>query len=977
MEARGRVGTLDAMALFERIRSSLNQKGSKIADSSELHELLRRAELLLDIEICREGGMGETCDGRGKLGRGGEGEGAWPLLLAKGHLAIAASCTEREDLIRVNAEKKAMAVFQRAFAKSSSQGCATWSIFDLACLLAKHHYETAVGLVAGESMGQALQRRALHHCGESVRYGECALQSSTCADQAGSLESTVEIRTMLHHARVMQADCMVAIGMLVDASRVLGMLPDWSKAREHMVWYSEELLVRMRLYVGSDMSETLAGSLKELGLLVRGASPDDFAADDRLFLGKRLGRVLEGMMRRFGGCVGGGRSQCLDGVLFLVEAAPDVGVEALLGVVSDGLQGENDSPTVTLDSYDWSKFLCDVMLAGSVRRLVRTRQSAMEDIVSVFQVASSRTFVVGDVDMSITYAQLVQMYGPESRRQWGYAMSYALQVYKAFVFPKVEQEDGARDDGAMVQAQESFQVLDEATRSHPFVMAVRLLHLKERRAITQQRDVYKKTAGDGDDGDEIGEIDEAATAELREAIATAATRGPPAWSRDYTCAIQEIDSSILQMEQADGDGILERLIRAKDPCQALDALVVDARAAAEEADRRLEALHSEHAQDNPRNLLRMIMIALQVVMVSAMEHESTEEAVELQEVALRMARVGLKLIGSGGCGSENAKGVLDKIHFRLRLLSCNACLDALLLRELGDGDTPLDQGLQAIRLDIEELAAAIHDMDLPIVLLALRYALLSGDFALMKPGDFPIVWQLIGSEEHFLELISVHLRALGDRPVESYIELLQFIVENISGGLEAILLSLALSGDGMSLSAAYRIYATAIRHLVNLPPTLGEAIMSTNETAPVLAAKICMVEPHLAGFICDWNEDVGEDGHEDDLGEDAEDGEEPVDLDDLDDLDDLEEEDDDKDEIEEITTKSMHAQPSPSQEEIESPATETRKRKLSAAGHIISGLLDDLASSDDATGVGRARRDATRDQQAAPWIDWIKRVFSP
>jgi hypothetical protein len=49
--------------------------------------------------------------------------------------------------------------------------------------------------------------------------------------------------------------------------------------------------------------------------------------------------------------------------------------------------------------------------------------------------------------------------------------------------------------------------------------------------------------------------------------------------------------------------------------------------------------------------------------------------------------------------------------------------------------------------------------------------------------------------------------------------------------------------------------------------------MSTNETAPVLAAKICMVEPHLAGFICDWNEDVGEDGHEDDLGEDAEDGE--------------------------------------------------------------------------------------------------------
>jgi hypothetical protein len=68
----------------------------------------------------------------------------------------------------------------------------------------------------------------------------------------------------------------------------------------------------------------------------------------------------------------------------------------------------------------------------------------MVDVVSVFQVASSRAFVAGDVDMSITYAQLVQMYGPASRRQWGYAILYALRVYKAFVFPKVEQEDGAR-----------------------------------------------------------------------------------------------------------------------------------------------------------------------------------------------------------------------------------------------------------------------------------------------------------------------------------------------------------------------------------------------------------------------------------------------------------------------------------------------------------------------------------------------------
>lgn len=971
MRARGGAGTLETPALFERIRCSLNQN-AKIADTSELHELLRRGELLLNIDGGGGGHVGGEGDVGGKRDVGdvmdkpgtGEDVGAWLLLLAKGHLGIASSCTEREELVRVNAEKKAMAVFQRALVMSASRGLASWSIFDLACLLAKHHYETTVGLVGGDGMGQAVQRRALYHCGEAVRYGEYALESCECADVGGShsLESTIEIRTMLHHARVIQADCMVAAGMLMDASRVLGMLPDWSKAREHLVWYSEELLVRMRLYVQSDMSETLDGSLRELGLLLRSAIPEDFGPDDRLFLGKRLGHVLEGMMRRFGGRVGAGRGQCLDAVLFLVEAAPDVGVAALLAVVLEGLQAENSRPTVTLDAYDWSKFLCDVMLVNSVRRLVRTRERNMGDIVSVFQVAANRTFVAGDVDTSIRYAQLVQLYGPETQQQWGYAIMYALQVYKEFVIPQKDRGNVVEDGGGIEQAQESYTLLDEATRSHPFVMTVRLLHLKEKRAIIRRTGANYTGAGD--------EAGVRATSELTEAIAVAASSNPRAWTHDYTCAVQEIDPSVLRMQQSVADGILERFAHAKDPCQALEALVADAQAAAGEADLRLQALHTKHAREASRDLLRKVMMALQVVMVSAMEHEATGEAEELQWVALRLVGIGLKVVDEDVSGSENARNVLDKIHLRLRLLSCNARMDALLIRELGDGDTPRGEGLEAIRLEIEELMASIKDAELPIVLLAFRYALLSGDFELIEPGDFDIVRQLVGSQEHFLELVSVHLRAFGDRPLYAYLNLLQYVVDSITGGLEAILLSLALGGDRTSLSAAYRIYATAIRHLADLPPTLGEAVMSTNETAPVLAAKVCMVEPHLAGFICDWNEDAeGEEGYDHGVDEDADDPEEEAEV------------DGDEDEIEEITTRSIQAQQSPSQEEIESPATETRKRKLSAAGHVISGLLDDLVSSENATrvGVNRARRDAPPDAQerAAPWIDWIKRVFSP
>jgi hypothetical protein len=137
------------------------------------------------------------------------------------------------------------------------------------------------------------------------------------------------------------------------------------------------------------------------------------------------------------------------------------------------------------------------LLVESVLGLVRARQSTMVDVLSVFQVASSRAFVAGDVDMGIRYAQLVQLYGPASRRQWGYAILYALRVYKAFMIPYGELQDGLEDDGAIERAQEAYEVLDEESRSHPFVMTVRLLHLKERCAVSRKGEDTLRESSDG------------------------------------------------------------------------------------------------------------------------------------------------------------------------------------------------------------------------------------------------------------------------------------------------------------------------------------------------------------------------------------------------------------------------------------------------------------------------------------------------
>ena len=982
--------TLEARALFERIRNFQNSSGNSqitgTRHASELLEALRQAESIIHIHPCEDGvGAHEGVNFEEEIGGNlaslrGVGEtpsgtwgtwGAWLLVIAQGYVAIASSCKDQDDLVRVNAEKKASATFQRAAAVYDSRahsGSAdvglSSSLFDLGCLIAKYHYEAAVGLIGCEATAPVVQRRSLHHCSEAVRHGEYALECSTSAGTSGespylgSLESTIEIRTMLHHVRVIQADCMVAAGMLVDASRVLGMLPDWSKAKEHTLWYSEELLVRMRLYVGSDMSDAFDGTLRELGLLLRAAGPDVFRPEDRVFLAKRLGGVLEGMMRRFDGRIGSERGHSLDAVLFFVKVAPDEGIEALLGVVLEGLRGENDKANIALEGYLWAEFLCDIMVMGNVCGLVRTRGRDVVDVVSVFQIAASRVFVVGGVDMSIRFWQMVMQYGPESQKQWGFAMLYALQVYKTYVL-------GDGEDG---QVGKSYCALDEATKAHPFVMVVRLFHLKE------------KNGERGENGLEAegGEDRKAALTGLLKDIASSAETNAPAWTKEYVLAVHELYDNVLRLDEGSAEGVLERFLQMDHHWAAVDAMATDAHAAAADADRRYEDLHSIHARDCTGDLLRKTVSALHVVMVSVNEHPDDCQQ-KLWDVGMRLAKTGLKLVERDDCEYKDVRHVLEDLHGRLCLLSCNAQLDALLLAEATNGAMQVAGGLDAIRHDLEGLLHTDGIIQLPIKLVAFRYALLSGSFEMLNPGDFPGILQQTGSDECFVELVCVHLRARRNGSLDQYLEIFQYVVDNIDGGLEAMLLSLALGGGAVGTNTAYRVYAMAMRHLDNVPTALGEAIMATNEITPFLAAKVCMIQPHLAGFICDWNEHGEDDESEAGDGDEDEENVEGAGI-----ADNAEDEEEDtkpgqseEDEIEEFTTKS-DPPPSPSLDEIESPPTATRKRKLSAAGHVISDLINDL---DPSEGLDvQARRGTSHDERqerAAPWINWIKRVFSP
>ena len=766
---------------------------------------------------------------------------------------------------------------------------------------------------------------------------------------------------------------------------------------------------------------------------------------DRAFLATRLGMVLHGAMQMVEGggsdeCVGpmgvvgaigvgSGLEELTGAIEFFVGAAPDVGVAALVGVV-DGL-GESDG-----SGYAWTGVLCAVMRMGRVCGAIKERVGELVgdggravDVVGSFRAAAARTFVAGDVNTSITFSHLVMQYGPESQRQWGMAMLYALYVHE--VYARCTGRGGVSADGSdsdcrgqkvRVDMEQAYAALNDATKEHPFVMMVRLFELKEQ-------------------GDHDSDI-----AQLVDSIVSAASRDPKAWPREYVCALNEIDGSIMvpvtNDEAAEG-GPLEVFLRTvrKMECglmgcdmsafKAFAELVRDGtmRAAYEDALQQLKELASSRRSD--AGLQRKIAGVVQVVMVPYARLESSAEAraVEdedfsdpngpteaatlemLRPTFVAFSRSFILLLRSSKCDHlEGYVRDLERVLAHLAVKEFHGRLSALFTdtvasgRVNGEKRKALSEPFSDI-LRVRNSTCGDSSLCLSCDLahfsydLASRWPLGRVDALGGMEDDPRYAYDLHGilhtmGDEFFVEFISVNMRLFGIGV--KHVPLLQYVADTIHGGLEAIVTSVARShgaggSDDMGSIIAYSIYSIVIQRLKNVPPSIGEALMVTEETTPQLAIKVCHLEPwKYGGYICDaWNEGCGNDeeegGDTGDSGGEASTGSEGGSTSES------EDESESSESIEAVTTRSLPRAHSLSQEEIESPAT-TRKRKLSAAEHVISCLIDDLAVSSGEYGqctrgenhpwteylpARTAEEHSEQADRASPWIKWVKRIFSP
>jgi hypothetical protein len=871
-------------------------------------------------------------------------ESAWKLLVAQGYLEIAQHAASKEnEILRINSERKVHESFLslQDSAQMQEKSDIMRSLFDLACLIAKHHYEMAGGedidASDGFDMDPSLSRKFLYHCSQAIKYGEYALDSSNV------LEEEIEIRTMLRHARVMQASYMVDCGMMEDARRTMGTLSDWSRSSEHAIWYIEELLVRIKVNTMSGVSRKVEESLREMGSLLR-SSPglERSSEEDESSFSNRLSRIFNRVIRVFGSQRKSNAS-LVDAILFLVQSAPDVGAEALVAIV---LRLPMEHEDVEHD-IAWMNLLTSIFLSSTVSPLVLKRENS--DILHVFHAQSRAMFVRGELELCIKFWQLVLHYGPESRRQWSLLLLYALHVYT---------------ENRVLSEQCRQGISSGEVTTHPFGRAVQLLELM-------------------DGSDETNHL----RLDLEKQIVSEIHEKPSEWTNDFLYAVQQLSVPESNLYEAAREHywtdtiyqateeIMSRPVGVKRDLEAFidryedmsDTWAKDRSGFIEDAEKAVSdaSRASSMVRLPPEGASLMKKIVKSIIIL--LKADSKRLPKTLRDVALQLVEIGLS-VPYAGYSTNRLKDLRD----HLRILSCNDQVD-----EIVSKDTLCASAITGVCETLKESISPDVPTEQPAgqptaLLVSFRVALLSGDEDHILTGIGHVIESM--GHEFFLEFISAHLWVVlrQETNIDSklVVPLLQYIVNHINGGIEKIILCIASIHDDMAALTAYRAYSRIVQHLNNIPTALGDVLVAWSEDVPFFGAKIFFLEPWKFRYYIQEDDDEEEEEEEEreEMEEDSgvgEGGDKQV------------EDDEGGDEDAKMGSEytgdiacldSRSSVPL----SVSHESLSTRKRKLEGADQIISSLLDDIAPA-----AGTASEHSSSPADRAPWIGWIKRVFSP
>ena len=676
-------------------------------------------------------------------------------------------------MITNNSLANAKAVFQKAPASLPEDDKVR-----MCSSLAEYHYEAALKLSdvkVSDNLDDihSISRKCASHCREGLLLGEQGLHLLVM------LEDSAQISFMLHHLRLLLAVALTNLGDLKSALKEVALLPDWKNGlEEYQELGFDQLLLQVRIHAMLGNDDSCCLCIQELASFL---SLKNISSMDGLKhrLSDAFADVLKHWKRELG------NNGLVDSLVVLMKAST-MGVEAILDILK---MLPEWSDTGQLSVRVDTGLILEIISCNDVCNLFLQNPDHQQLCWSIFQKMASCMYLMGAIDEAIVFQQACLHYGPESKKQWSFALLFGLY-----------------------------------TRQKNFKMAKQCQlelrgNIKEHALVTCMKVIGRQ------------ENSESKDKSVERMMSSEMLKDSAVWNVEYLHAIKEISTYYN----------LDKHVRSEDPIEVYlshlqsgnlvmtDEIMDMIEAAVEESLHVAQSVAEKSMMSSSKIINQSIDQAQGTLDIVLFQNSVDEYYIRLLTAAHGFVRAALcALAVNPPTSDDNISTLIDVLNIKeahILMLLCHQYLDFCLA---GESVSMYVDMLQDMIEECEQMPLVDSDSEKALIIIKLRLAIFMGDDDAMNQNSFEFIESIMG-EEPFLDFLCLHLTSSGlSHDLISPATLQYMSLTTCGNGLERLI---EYSSASQSEDQTYRLLCRALPHCV-----VGSAILLCEH---VLAHEAC------------------------------------------------------------------------------------------------------------------------------------------
>lgn len=576
--------------------------------------------------------------------------------------------------------------------------------------LAEYHYEAALKLSEVKVPDKlddlhSVSRKCASHCREGLLLGEQGLQL------LGTLEDSAQVSFMLHHLRLLLAVALTNLGDLKSALREVTLLPDWKNGLdEYQQLGFDQLLLQVRIHAMLGKADLCCFYIHELAsfLLSTKLSSTNGLKD-------RLSDAFVDVFMHWK--VELGNNSLVDSLVVLMKSST-MGVEATLDIFKMLPKwSETGQLAVRVDT----SLILEVISCNDVCNLILQNPDHRPLCWSIFQKLASDMYLVGRVDEAIVFQQACLHYGPESKRQWSFALLFGLYT-----------------------SQRNFKMAKQCQ------LELRG-SIKEHALVTCMKIIGRQENPESEDNAE-------------HIMSSEILQDSSVWNAEYLHAIKEIavhynlDDFIRSEDHID---VYLGQLESGALLAMTDEIMDMIEAAVEESLHVAQSVASKSKRTSSK-IINQCLAQLQGTLdIALSKHLVDEYYIRLLTAAHGFVRAALCALAVNPPSSDdNISSLIDVLNIKeahILMLLCHQYLDFCLAGE--SVSTYVDM-LRDMIEECDQMPLVDSDCEKALSIIKLRLAIFMGDNDAMNQGSLEFIESIMG-EASFLDFLCLHLTSSG------------------------------------------------------------------------------------------------------------------------------------------------------------------------------------------------------------------------